>query len=413
MKMQTTRKYFRLFLFSLLPFTFCLSLSAALSPPYDGNAANVIHGDWSLGPVSGAGLGDVTGPGSSTDNALARFDSTTGKILQNSVGILTDAGALSGIASLSISGSGNGLLTLWDNAGTHHVNLIGPTSITTNLNWIYPAAPNTGLIFGTLSAGTNETLSIVAVTALEASYLSGVTSALQTQLTAKAPLASPTFTGTPAVPNVVLTDSSTTIAPTAFVKSNITAYASVTATFTGKTFDAAGSGNVLSQTKYQILIRPDYGDGAGAIPQTNSYVASGLMHYTFSGSAETNVNYVVYETVVPPDIDTTVAMTATIAFISGGTDADVVTFHLTYALGASGTALPTGTAIATAPIVVSKTPTTPASGDVQISAATTLTGWAASMTAGTPLFIRMARLDTANDDTARDMSLTIAYGSTQ
>lgn len=33
----------------------------------------------------------------STDNALARFDSTTGKLVQNSVGILDDAGALTGI----------------------------------------------------------------------------------------------------------------------------------------------------------------------------------------------------------------------------------------------------------------------------------------------------------------------------
>lgn len=39
--------------------------------------------------------GDVTGPVSSTDNALARFDSTTGKLLQNSTATLSDAGALS------------------------------------------------------------------------------------------------------------------------------------------------------------------------------------------------------------------------------------------------------------------------------------------------------------------------------
>ena len=38
--------------------------------------------------------GDVTGPASSTDNALARFDGTTGKLLQNSVAILDDAGVL-------------------------------------------------------------------------------------------------------------------------------------------------------------------------------------------------------------------------------------------------------------------------------------------------------------------------------
>ena len=38
--------------------------------------------------------GDVSGPGSSTDDALAKFDSTTGKIIQNSTATLTDAGVL-------------------------------------------------------------------------------------------------------------------------------------------------------------------------------------------------------------------------------------------------------------------------------------------------------------------------------
>jgi hypothetical protein len=51
--------------------------------------------------AGGAGTGDVTGPGSSTDNALARFDSTTGKIIQNSVGILDDSGNLTGINSIT------------------------------------------------------------------------------------------------------------------------------------------------------------------------------------------------------------------------------------------------------------------------------------------------------------------------
>lgn len=41
------------------------------------------------GSSGGAGTGDVVGPGSSTDNAIARFDATTGKIIQNS-GVLVD-----------------------------------------------------------------------------------------------------------------------------------------------------------------------------------------------------------------------------------------------------------------------------------------------------------------------------------
>ena len=45
--------------------------------------------------------GDVVGPASATDNALARFDATTGKLIQNSAGILDDSGNLSGIATLT------------------------------------------------------------------------------------------------------------------------------------------------------------------------------------------------------------------------------------------------------------------------------------------------------------------------
>jgi hypothetical protein len=39
--------------------------------------------------------GDVNGPASSTDNAIARFDSTTGKLLQNSSATITDIGQAS------------------------------------------------------------------------------------------------------------------------------------------------------------------------------------------------------------------------------------------------------------------------------------------------------------------------------
>lgn len=47
-------------------------------------------------PASGGGgSGDVTGPASSTDNAVARFDSTTGKIVQDSSVTVSDTGSIS------------------------------------------------------------------------------------------------------------------------------------------------------------------------------------------------------------------------------------------------------------------------------------------------------------------------------
>ncbi len=45
--------------------------------------------------------GDVFGPGSSTDNAIARFDGITGKIIQNSQVIVSDTGNMSGVGTLS------------------------------------------------------------------------------------------------------------------------------------------------------------------------------------------------------------------------------------------------------------------------------------------------------------------------
>ena len=54
---------------------------------------------------SGGGGGDVVGPASSTDNALVRFDSTTGKLIQNSVVIVADTtGNMSGVGTLSVGG---------------------------------------------------------------------------------------------------------------------------------------------------------------------------------------------------------------------------------------------------------------------------------------------------------------------
>jgi len=47
--------------------------------------------------------GDVVGPASSTDNAVARFDTTTGKLLQNSVVLVSDTGVVTGVTELTAS----------------------------------------------------------------------------------------------------------------------------------------------------------------------------------------------------------------------------------------------------------------------------------------------------------------------
>ena len=49
--------------------------------------------------------GEASGPGSSTDNAIARFDGTGGKTLQNSSVTISDANAIAGAASISFGDS--------------------------------------------------------------------------------------------------------------------------------------------------------------------------------------------------------------------------------------------------------------------------------------------------------------------
>lgn len=64
---------------------------------------------------SGSGTGDVIGPASATDNALARYDGTTGKLIQNSSVIAADTG------HVLINGSSSSF-------GTLAVNQVGNTA---------------------------------------------------------------------------------------------------------------------------------------------------------------------------------------------------------------------------------------------------------------------------------------------
>ena len=51
--------------------------------------------------------GDVTGPASATDTALALYSGTTGKIIQNSTVTVSSVGAVAGVASMALKGTTN------------------------------------------------------------------------------------------------------------------------------------------------------------------------------------------------------------------------------------------------------------------------------------------------------------------
>ena len=58
--------------------------------------------EWSA--VSGTGVGDFSGPGSATDNAIVRFDGTGGKTGQNSGVTIDDSNNATGFANVTLSG---------------------------------------------------------------------------------------------------------------------------------------------------------------------------------------------------------------------------------------------------------------------------------------------------------------------
>ena len=65
----------------------------------------------------------------------------------------------------------------------------------------------------------------ITATDTELNYVDGVTSAIQTQIDAKAPLASPTLTGNPVAPTQSANDNSTKLATTAYTDNAIAALA--------------------------------------------------------------------------------------------------------------------------------------------------------------------------------------------
>lgn len=64
-------------------------------------------------------------------------------------------------------------------------------------------------------------IAAVTATAAEVNYVDGVTSNIQTQLDAKAPLASPALTGTPTAPTAGTGTNTTQVATTAFVQAQV------------------------------------------------------------------------------------------------------------------------------------------------------------------------------------------------
>ena len=76
------------------------------------NAAEGVLRKMKLSDLPGANAtGDVVGPATATDNAVARFDATTGKLLQSTVTLISDSGVATNL-QIDAEGTGNVLLNI-------------------------------------------------------------------------------------------------------------------------------------------------------------------------------------------------------------------------------------------------------------------------------------------------------------
>jgi len=121
------------------------------------------------GGASAGSSGDVVGPASSTDNAIVRFDGTTGKLVQNSVVTIADTtGNMAGVGTLGVGA----ITTTGALVGAATQSAFNTVSTTLNIGGAATAV-NIGAATGTLTVA-NTTLAAKAITASTTLGVTGI-----------------------------------------------------------------------------------------------------------------------------------------------------------------------------------------------------------------------------------------------
>lgn len=207
--------------------------------------------------AAGSGLTqDASGLSHADTSSQASVDNTGATFVQDVT--LDTFGHVTGLTSVTVTPSligapsttGVGASGSWGISVTGTAaNVTGTVAVAnggTGATTAPQALNNLGL---TATAAELNTLDGITATATELNYTDGVTSAIQTQLDAKAPLASPALTGTPTAPTAAVGTNTTQVATTAFVSAEI-ANDAPTKTGTGAsgTWSISISGNAATAT---------------------------------------------------------------------------------------------------------------------------------------------------------------------
>jgi hypothetical protein len=113
-----------------------------------GSNVTITNGNGTITIASTAsGTGDVVGPASATDNAIARYDLTTGKLIQNSGVTIDDSNNVTLPAQADLRFS--------DSDSSNWVAFQAPATITTNVTWTLPSVDgSSGQFLSTNGSGT-------------------------------------------------------------------------------------------------------------------------------------------------------------------------------------------------------------------------------------------------------------------
>lgn len=123
---------------------------------YDANGNMQMTSQLGNAPAGGAGgIGDVVGPGSATDNAIARYDSTTGKLIQNSNLTVPDDAATTEVGYLNIpqNSQSAAYTTIMADRGKH---VYHPTSDDNPRTWTIDSNANVAYPVGTAITFVND-----------------------------------------------------------------------------------------------------------------------------------------------------------------------------------------------------------------------------------------------------------------
>ncbi len=252
------------------------SNSSVIMSQGSGSTVTIPTGQSKLVYTDGAGAGASVSDFTSflsMSSAQITGGAISGASVSTSSATIT-GGTISGITDLAVADGGTGASTL-----TGYVKGAGTTALTASAT--IPSTDITGL--GTMATqdasavaitgGTITGITDIAIadggtgastaadalinfgltaTATELNYTDGVTSAIQTQLDAKAPLLSPALTGTPTAPTAAAGTNTTQVATTAFALANSTGM-----TLLGTLTTTSGSTQTLSGlvlTSYKQLV---------------------------------------------------------------------------------------------------------------------------------------------------------------